>query len=139
MFKRLRSAAVALLIICSCVLAAGCNNDIRADINISKGPSVKFSDAEIDSAIDCAIESFSEEFKGNSLTDIWYDEQRSDTWIRSYFSGDNKNAIALLSNIKTGGSDVCGGFEPNDTYTDWCWILVRESENDEWTVKTSGY
>jgi hypothetical protein len=129
----------AVLLLASACLSAGCQNSLQAGINISKGQSEKFSSEEIDSAIDCVIAEFNENFKGNTMTDIWYDEEKSNTLGRNYSAYGENNVIILLSNIKSGGSDVCGGFDPNQTYSDFNWILVRDSKDDAWKVKTSGY
>ncbi|MCC3868520.1 hypothetical protein K0039_09925 [Terrisporobacter mayombei] len=60
----------------------------------------------------------------------------SDEWAKQYNSDE---AIILLSNFDVDSSGGDGSLDPNSTYTDWQWILVRDRENSKWTLKTWGY
>ncbi len=47
--------------------------------------------------------------------------------------------MVLLSNFKVGPSGGNGSLEPNSTYTEWQWILIRDNTSDNWLVKDWGY
>lgn len=120
--------------------SASSSNYSNASTN--SGSSVKFFEDEIDAAISSVKEKF-KDFEGCDLTDIWYDESQSNLRIQNYIKNhvdvDAENAIVLLSNFKVDDSGKDGSFEPNSIYTDWCWILVRESKTDNWKVVDWGY
>jgi hypothetical protein len=99
-----------------------------------------YREQEIDDAKDIVKRKFKSEFKGCVLTDLWYDEDvsisSSDEWTKQYNADE---AIVLLSNFDVDSSGGDGSLNPNETYTDWQWILVRNKENSKWTLKTWGY
>jgi hypothetical protein len=45
----------------------------------------------------------------------------------------------LFSDFYVDSSGGDGSFNPDYTYTDWNWILIRNSENDKWKVYDWGY
>ena len=47
-------------------------------------------------------------------------------------------AIVLYSTLETDASGGDGSSEPNATYENWQWILVRDN-GGTWEVKTYGY
>jgi len=49
------------------------------------------------------------------------------------------NVIVLLSNFETDDSAGDGSFNPNDTYTNWMWILIRDNPEGAWRVDDMGY
>lgn len=98
-----------------------------------------YSEQEINAAMDAAVNCFQTTFKGCTLTELWYDEQvcaaAADGWARQYNA---EEAIVLLSTFDVDASGGDGSFNPNDTYSDWQWILVR-SKGGPWELKTWGY
>lgn len=113
---------------------------------VSSGESVKFSNTEVNSAIDCVKEKF-KDFEGCNLTKLWYDEERSNSIIEGYLSNGKgsvnsvkiENVIILLSNFDVDSSGGDGGFNPNSTYSNWNWILIRDSKTGNWRVDDWGY
>lgn len=113
-------------------------------ITLSK--SEKFDEEEILAAMEAA-ETKLEEFAGCTLTKLWYDEEYSDRMIESYLisgkgskNGANaKNTIVLLSDFTVDESGGDGSLNPNSTYTDWNWILIRDDGKAQWTVDDWGY
>lgn len=99
-----------------------------------------YKDQDIYDAMDIAKKKFKRDFKGCVLTDLWYDENISSTksagWANQYNSDE---AIVLLSNFDVGPSGGDGSLNPNTTYTNWQWILVRNNSNTNWELKTWGY
>jgi hypothetical protein len=123
------------LIILSITLIACSNRGNTDNVVIDIGRSEKFSSDEINSAMDCVIQKF-KVFKGCKLTKLWYDEERSDLWTKDYAPG---TAIVLLSEFDVDAAGGDGSLEPNSTYEDWSWILIRANENSNWQVKDWGY
>ena len=99
-----------------------------------------YSEEDIAGAMDIVEKKFKHDFDGCTLTDLWYDEafsvSSSDGWAKQYTA---KEAIVLLSNFKVGPFGGDGSLNPNDTYTDWQWILVRDKDSRKWKLVTWGY
>jgi len=136
-----------LILILFCLSLSACSPKEETDNRIDYGTSTKFSQTEIKAAADAALAAFGDkDFKGCTLIRLWYDEARSDKEIQIYMAGgrgsvngvDPENAIILFSDFST-DSTVAHSFNPNDTYTDWMWILIRDSKTDKWKVDDWGY
>jgi hypothetical protein len=116
----------------------------NASINV--GESDKFSVKEINEALDCVKTKF-KDFKGCNLTKLWYDESKSNKSIEVYLKygkgstngAKAENVIVLFSNFDVGSSGVKQGFNPNSTYSNWNWILIRGTEKDKWRIDDWGY
>lgn len=112
---------------------------------IEIGESTKFSKQEIEDAIKKVKSGFP--YPGATLTKIWYDEEISNDLIVDYLETGmgvvNKvkaeNVIILLSNFEVGSIGVSPTLNPNSTYTDYQWTLIRDSQTNEWKVNTWGY
>lgn len=98
-----------------------------------------YSEQDINNAMDIVEKYFQSDFEGCTLTDLWYEESMSapdsDGWAKQY---DADKFIVLLSNFDVDSSGGDGSFNPNDTYSNWQWILVR-NKGSEWELKTWGY
>jgi len=117
------------------------------DVVINIGESAKFSQKEIQAAMDLVIKKFPD-FIDCELTELWYDEEKSEQEItRGYMvsgRGSNngiqkENAIIIYSNFTTGAKSADEGFNPNSRYTNWMWILIRPNEHASWTIDDWGY
>lgn len=99
-----------------------------------------YNEKDIKDAMNIVKKKFKSEFKGCILTDLWYDENVSttsaDEWTKQY---NVEEAIVLLSNFNVDSSGGDGSLNPNTTYTEWQWILVRDNSNNKWELKTWGY
>lgn len=97
-----------------------------------------YSQEDIQRAMNIVMNYFNKEFKGCDLTALWYDEEVSEKqsaeWAIQYEAED---AIVLLSNFDVDASGGDGSFNPNSTYNNWKWILVRNCV--DWELKTWGY
>ncbi|MDK2584616.1 DUF4829 domain-containing protein [Romboutsia sedimentorum] len=142
--KKVISSFIIILIVFSVV---GCNRMGKTkDASITIGKSVKFSKKEIDDAVECVKERF-KNYKGCTLTDLWYDENKSNTYVEDYLkygggteNGSTKeNSIVLMSNFDVDSLGGDGSFEPNSTTDDWQWVLIRDSKTSKWEVIESGY
>jgi len=137
---------VCLILVCfsfsSCNQNAGKINNVVIDI----GESTKFSREEIQTAVDCVINKF-KDFEGCDLKKMWYDEEKSNLVIESYISNgkgshngvQKENVIVLLSNFDVDATGGDGSLNPNSTYTNWNWILIRDSKTGNWKADDWGY
>lgn len=118
------------------VSLVGCGK--TENLNRDTGKSALYSESEILSAMDAVVRDFKLNFQGCELTDLWYDEEfssaQSADWAEQYGADE---AIVLLSNFTVDGSGGDGSLNPNSTYEDWNWILVRSGGS--WTLKDWGY
>jgi len=110
------------------------------DINRTIPQSDIYSEQDIADAMDVVEKYFKSDFGGCTLTDLWYDEDisisSSDEWAAQYLKDE---AIVLLSNFNVDSSGGDGSLNPNSTYTNWQWILVRDKGNNTWEIGTWGY
>ena len=139
-----------LITLVVCLSLSACwNHGTTNNAEIDYGSSVVFNEAEIKSAVDTVLRKF-REFEGCDLIRIWYDEERSDRRIEQDISsgGGNtiknsgaepENVIILFSDFYVDASGGDGSFEPNSTYTNYNWILIRDSTNSRWRLVDWGY
>ena len=109
------------------------------NVKITDYSSEIYSDAEIDSAIDVAIDYFEKCFDGCTLTEITYlgDDELDD--FQEFAERNNADdVIVLISDFEVDASGGDGSLEPNSTYTDWNWILVR-TDGGQWEHVDHGY
>lgn len=138
--KRYFAAGTALLLIL--LLAACVGDSSRASVTI--GESSKFSKSDINHAVDCVEERF-KDFDGCELLKIWYDEEQSDEAVEAYMTNgrgsvngvEENDVIVLYSNFFVDSSGSDGSLNPDMTYKDWQWILIRD--DNSWKVDDFGY
>ncbi|WP_040196404.1 hypothetical protein [Candidatus Soleaferrea massiliensis] len=129
MDTRIRIIAIMFALI-MCLTLVACNAGKTDQVSVSIGTSSKFSLEDIENAVQRVKEKF-KDFEDCELLELWYDET-ADT-------STSKNSMVLLSNFKVGPSGGNGSLEPNSTYTEWQWILIRDNTSDNWLVKDWGY
>ncbi|MBW9146766.1 DUF4829 domain-containing protein [Clostridium sp. CM027] len=113
---------------------------------VSIGKSDKFSQGEMNDATNCVKKKF-KDFRGCSLTKLWYDEKKSNYFIGGYLKYGkgsangvkSENVIVLLSTFNVDFSGGDGSFNPNSTYSNWNWTLIRDSKTGNWRVDCWGY
>ena len=106
----------------------------------------KFTEQEIEQAISVAKVKF-EDFKGCKLIKMVYDEDKSNAMTELYMQGGKgsyngvkiENVIVLLSDFKVDATGADGSLNPNSTYTNWRWVLIRNGSSSEWVVDDWGY
>lgn len=133
-----------ILMVFSLVACSTIGQTSNAKITIGK--STKFNEDEINDAISCVKNKFVD-FNGCKITKLWYDESESNSDVEDYFkygrgtSGNVKpeNVITLKCNFDVGFSGGNGILEPNSTYTNWMWVLVRDDKKGNWRVDDCGY
>jgi len=147
LIKQMKKIIVLLTIFVLFVSITACGNAGKTNnAEIDYGSSTKFSDAEIKTAVDTVLVKF-KDFNGCDLKKIWYDESRSDSQVEGYLSNGRgsingvkqENVIVLFSDFYVDSSGGDGSFNPDSTYTDWNWILIRESIDGQWKVDDWGY
>lgn len=135
---------ITLLIIIPLVACAQ-NNKENDEVMISVGESNTFEEAEIKDAIDTVNKEFN--VQGATLKKLWYDEEVSDEEAVNYLETGKgtgseievENVIVILSEFDVDDSGDDGSFEPNKTYEDWQFVLIRDSETSNWVIDDSGY
>ena len=139
----LRRVAALCAVLALCAALSSCallpNPGTTAGAKLEIGESSAYTESEIRSAMDCVLAKFPD-FAGCDLTRLWYDEEWSDKYHNYDGSADK---IMLLSDFTTDGSHGHwyneSGFEPDSTYRNWQWSLVRENPESAWEVKDWGY
>lgn len=101
----------------------------------------RYSAKDIENAINCVKNNF--QFPSTTLKRIWYNEEASDKYINSMNELINlygrENIIAVFSDLyvdKTGGNPVLAS---DSTYSNYTWVLARDSEKSKWKVVDQGY
>ena len=129
-----------LVIVClvmSLVLVA-CGGNVK-NVKITDYSSEIYSDAEIENAIDVAINYFKKNFEGCTLTEITYlGDDKLNNWQEFAERNNADDVIVLVSSFNVGASGGDGSLNPNSTYTNWKWILVR-TNGGKWEHVDHGY
>jgi hypothetical protein len=101
--KRIISFLSIILVVFSLV---GCGRTNDATVTI--GESENFSKKEINDAVECVKKKF-RSFEGCNLTELWYDEDKSNTLVKDYlkYGRGSENVIVLMSNfnVNSAGGD----------------------------------
>ena len=126
------------LLLCAALLTACGGGDVRG-AERQMGQSERYSEAEIARAMDQVEDYFRKEFDGCKLLNLRCDEEKTraeaEEWAQQYGADE---AIVLYSDFEVDSSGGDGSLNPDSTYRNWKWILVR-SRNGAWELKTWGY
>ena len=102
-------------------------------------PSEIYTDTEIEAAIKTVKEYFKKEFDGCTLTKVGYvGDTFADEFAARAEQYNADEAIILYSSFDVDSSGGDGSLNPNSTYDDWQWILIR-NVNGEWRHADHGY
>lgn len=131
-----------LLIILICAGIAfslcACGGNVKTDNDVDNKSKIFTSD-DINSAIETIEEEFDRSWEGCTLTEIYY---AGDEISKDYQDWADRNdadeVLVLLSSFDVDGSGGDGSLEPNSTYDNWNWILVR-TNGGEWQHVDHGY
>ncbi len=125
-----------------CLLLVLCLSACGGKVSDAKTHNVEsetYSQQDIASAIDVIKKEFKRNWKGCTLTEIYYagDDRSKDhqEWA------DRNNAdevLVLLSSFSVDASGGDGSLNPNSTYDNWMWILVR-TNGGQWRHVDHGY
>ena len=126
-----------LCILLACGLCA-CGGDV-SKAKTESVDSEMYSEEDIFSAIETIKKEFKSSWKGCTLTEIHY--AGDDTSKDHQDWADRNNAdevIVLLSSFDVDSSGGDGSLNPDSTYDDWMWILVR-TNGGKWKYVDHGY
>ena len=122
-----------LLVFCS-----ACGGKV-SDVKTHEVSSQLYSQAEIEAAMDVIKREFRRNWDGCTLTELFYagdeDSKNSQGWADKY---DADEAIVLISSFDVDSSGPEKWLNPNYTYTEWHWILVRTA-GGRWQHVSHGY
>lgn len=107
--------------------AAG-EDPIKSDIHTQE---------EYQEAVWAALDEF-EGFEGCTMSSIEYAGDEAAKAEAEYRKCDPKDVIVLTSTFKTGDQEEVGPLEPNTTYSDYKWIIIRD-ESGKWIHEDHGY
>ena len=128
----------ALFLALACVMGlCACGHGLN--VQVLDCSSNIYSNREIDSAIDVTVRYFIKEFSGCTLVDITYigDEKVND--YQEFAKRHNADdVIVLVSTFTVDASGGDGSLNPNSTYRNWKWILVR-NKGGKWKHVDHGY
>ncbi len=133
------------IIVLAITLCTGCNEknnggDIRNVQIPDWSPSELYSDDDIETACQTVKEYFSSTFSGCTLTKLYYPgdtyTDNYNKWVPEQYDADE--AIVLLSSFDVDSSGGDGSLNPNSTYDNWSWILIRNKDGD-WEHVDHGY
>ena len=113
-----------------------------SNVNRVVGNSAFYSESLINEAFDVIEKKFAKDFKGCTLTELRYDEDVENRFaeeIEKYHKENNQELIVVLSTFDTDEKGGDGGFNPNDTYTNWQWHLVKTADKKSWDIINWGY
>ena len=131
-----------IVCIISCILLAlglsACGGDVSGAETKSVDSEV-YSQEDIDAAVDTIKSEFKSSWSGCTLREIYY---AGDNSIESHQDWADRNdadeVIVLLSSFDVDSSGGDGSLNPDSTYSDWKWILVR-SDGGKWKHVDHGY
>ncbi len=129
------------LVLTAALLLTACGGGGKADgVEIPDWkPSEIYTDADIEAAFKTVEKYFAKEFDGCTLTKLWYpgDSLVEEFWDCARRYGADE-AIVLYSCFNVGSSGGDGSLNPNSTYEDWSWTLIR-SGGGRWEHADHGY
>ena len=126
-----------LALVCVIGLVA-CGGNTK-NVRIIDYSSEMYSDSEIENAIDVVINYFEKNFEGCTLTEITYlGDDKLDDWQEFAERNNADDVMVLVSSFNVDASGGDGSLNPNSTYTNWKWILVR-TNGGKWEHVDHGY
>ena len=135
--------AIALFIIAAVVLSITPYSTFPSGSQLSvliteNAQSPLFTHGEIESAAAEVRRYFRHNFEGCSLEALEYNEDFSRRMSADYAEKYGEDGVIVLTSTFTvGHSGGDGSFDPDTTYTDWEWILLRDGAG--WRVVSNGY
>lgn len=133
--KKIINSFMCLVLVLS---LCACGGNMK-NVETLEADSELYSQEEIASAIETISKEFSKEWKGCTLTEIYYagDDTSKEYWDWAD-RHDADEVIVLLSSFDVDSSGGDGSLNPNSTYDGWMWILVR-TDGGSWKHVDHGY
>ena len=121
------------------VMLTACGGGDVSEVGRQMGESERYSKAEISRAMDQVENHFRNEFDGCKLLNLRYDEVKNraeaEEWAAQYGADE---AIVLYSDFEVDSSGGDGSLNPDSTYRNWKWVLIR-NRCEDWELNTWGY
>ena len=134
--------AVCVILGVAAVLALTGSRGNISNVNRVVGYSALYDENSINEAFNVIEKKFAKDFEGCTLTELRYDEDVENKFaeeIEKYRKENNQELIVVLSNFDTDKKGGDGEFNPNDTYTNWQWHLVKTANKKSWDIINWGY
>ena len=131
---------IVCIILCSLLVfsLSACGGDISR-VNTHNVNSEIYSQEDINAAIDTIKKEFMMNWGGCTLTEIYYAGDDSSKAHQDWADRNGADeVIVLLSSFDVDSSGGDGSLNPNSTYSDWNWILVR-TYGGKWQHVDHGY
>lgn len=133
--KKLIALALSLLLV---LTFSGCGK-ISSNVQITNDTSQYYSEADIHDAVSVVQTYFRRHFDGCTLTAIGYAGDEKWEQMADYADGQKvAQAIVLTSEFESDESGSGGVLNPNDTYRNYQWVLLR-SPGGSWSLFDHGY
>lgn len=119
-----------------CLFACGGNVN---NVQTREVESELYSQAEINEAIEEIKKDFKTNWKGCTLTEIYYAGDDISKGYQGWAERNNADEVIVLESsfdVDSSGGD--GSLNPNSTYSKWKWILVRTNKGT-WKHVDHGY
>lgn len=109
------------------------------EVGVLEVDSDRYTAAEIDDGVDAVLDYFKKHFSGCTLREVQYigDEENSDYLDFATRNGADE-VMVFSSAFDVDGSGGDGSLNPNSTYKNWKWILVR-TNGGAWEHVDHGY
>ena len=131
-----RTVRILALVLCF-VMLAGCGGGDVSEVGRSLGKCERFTPRQIEAAMDEVENEFKANYDGCTLLTLSYDEEdtarEADAWSEQY----GRETIVLKSDFYVDGSGRTPTLNPDSTYKNWSWILVKTTFG--WELKDCGY
>ena len=117
---------------------SACGGNVRG-VKTHHVDSEMYSQDDINAAIDTIKKEFKSDWKGCTLTEIYYAGDDCSKDHQDWADRNNADeVIVLLSSFDVDSSGADGSLNPNSTYDNWNWILVR-TNGGQWQHVDDGY
>ena len=134
--------AVLVILGMAIVLVLTGNRGNVSNVNRVVGYSALYGENSINEAFDVIEKKFAKDFKGCTLAELRYDEDVENRFaeeIEKYHKENNQELIVVLLTFDTDEKGGDGGVNPNATYTNWQWHLVKTKDKKNWEIISWGY
>ena len=119
------------------LLLTGCGGGDVSEVGRQIGTCERFSEGQVDAAMDVVEAFFRREYDGCKLLRLEYDEEETRKEAHAWSENYGADAIVLISDFYVDDSGRMVTLEPDSTYRNYKWILTRTVLG--WELRTWGY
>lgn len=132
--KKYRIFAFALAL---ALLLTACGGGDVSEVGRQTGTCERFSEGQVDAAMDVVAAFFRKEFDGCKLLRLEYNEEKTQKEAYAWSENYGADAIVLISDFHVYDNAKTVTLEPDSTYKNYKWILTRTFLG--WELQTWGY